>query len=248
MKIKRLLKKQGFTLVEMIVVVAIIGILLGIVIPMFNTNDAIIRAAKEKARAFYSNVQELMVDEKLAGTKLPGENAGDINIIYVKLEIPSDSTVCDADIYMLKKTAGVTGTNILSSPIAECRSALDINDSENRYSAPKDSSDTNPLLSTPQAWNSKNEWKEFAYSLYKILRISDIDGNYADSGKQTAYFYAEVDNKYRVVTAYYSLGDAEKAVGKSFDRECYVKPDSGDLILTGAYPYDKCASGKTMLG
>lgn len=238
MKIKRLIKKQGFTLVEMIVVVAIIGILLGIVIPMFNTNDAIIRAAKEKARAFYSNVQELMVDEKLAGTKLPGENAGDINIIYVKLEIPSDSTVCDADIYMLKKTAGVTGTNILSSPIAKCRTNTDINDSENVFHAQTGSND----------WNKNNEWKEFAYSLYKILRISDIDGNYADSGKQTAYFYAEVDNKYRVVTAYYSLGDVEKAVGKSFDRECYVKPDSGDLILTGAYPYDKCASGKTMLG
>lgn len=238
MKIKRLIKKQGFTLVEMIVVVAIIGILLGLVIPMFNTNDAIIRAAKEKARAFYSNVQELMVDEKLAGNKLPGENAGDINIIYVKLEIPSDSTVCDADIYMLKKTAGVTGTNILSSPIAKCRTNTDINDSENVFHAQTGSND----------WNKNNEWKEFAYSLYKILRISDIDGNYADSGKQTAYFYAEVDNKYRVVTAYYSLGDVEKAVGKSFDRECYVKPDSGDLILTGAYPYDKCASGKTMLG
>ncbi len=238
MKIKRLLKKQGFTLVEMIVVVAIIGILLGIVIPMFNTNDAIIRAAKEKARAFYSNVQELMVDEKLAGTKLPGENAGDINIIYVKLEIPSDSTVCDADIYMLKKTAGVTGTNILSSPIAKCRTNTDINDSENVFHAQTGSND----------WNKNNEWKEFAYSLYKILRISDIDDNYADGGKQTAYFYAEVDNKYRVVTAYYSLGDAEKTVGKSFDRECYVKPDSGDLILTGAYPYEKCASGKTMLG
>ncbi len=228
MKIKRLLKKQGFTLVEMIVVVAIIGILLGLVIPMFNTNDAIIRAAKEKARAFYSNVQELMGDEKLAGTELPGKNAGDINIIYVKLEIPSDSTVCDADIYMLKKTAGVTGTNILGSLIAKCRTNTDINNAENEF--------------------PNNEWKEFAYSLYKILRISDIDGNYADGGKQTAYFYAEVDDKYRVVTAYYSLGDAEKTVGKSFDRECYVKPDSGDLILTGAYPYEKCASGKTMLG
>ncbi len=228
MKIKRLLKKQGFTLVEMIVVVAIIGILLGIVIPMFNTGDAIIRAAKEKARAFYSNVQELMVDEKLAGTELPGKNAGDINIIYVKLEILSDSTVCDAHIYMLKKTAGVTGESILDSPIAECRTNTDIDGDGNEF--------------------PNSEWKEFAYSLYKILRISDIDDNYADGGKQTAYFYAEVDNKYRVVTAYYSLGDAKKTVGKSFDRECYVKPDSDDLILTGAYPYEKCASGKTMLG
>ena len=228
MKIKRLIKKQGFTLVEMIVVVAIIGILLGIVIPMFNTNDAIIRAAKEKARAFYSNVQELMVDEKLAGTELPGKNAGDIKIIYEKLEIPSDSTVCDADIYMLKKTPGDTGENILGSPIAECKTNTDIDGDGNEF--------------------PNSEWKEFAYSLYKILRISDIDYNYADVGNQTAYFYAEVDNKYRVVTAYYSLGDAKKTVGKSFDRECYVKPDSGDLILTGAYPYEKCASGKTMLG
>lgn len=129
---------------------------------------------------------------------------------------------------MLKKTAGVTGTNILGSLIAKCRTNTDINNAENEF--------------------PNNEWKEFAYSLYKILRISDIDGNYADGGKQTAYFYAEVDDKYRVVTAYYSLGDAEQAVGKSFDRECYVKPDSGDLILTGAYPYEKCASGKTMLG
>ena len=149
---------------------------------------------------------------------------------------------------MIKNTAGDRGQNIFGSPIGFFRSGFKINDSENRYSAPKDSLDRNPLLPTPQAWNSKNEWKEFAYSLYKILRISDIDGNYADGGKQTAYFYAEVDNKYRVVTAYYSLGDAEKTVGKSFDRECYVKPDSGDLILTGAYPYEKCASGKTMLG
>lgn len=247
MKTKRLLKKQGFTLVEMIVVIAIIGILLGLVIPMFNTNDAVIRAAKEKARAFYSNVQELLVDEKLAGTELPGSGDGDINVLYVKLEIPNDSTVCDADIYMLKKTAGMTGADILSSPIAECRSAADINDGENRYSAPKDPSDTNPLLAVPQSWNSNNEWKEFAFSLYKILRISDIDNNSIDSGSQTAYFYAEIDNKCRVVTAYYSLGEAGKVVGKSFSRECYVNSASDGLILTGAYPYNKCASG-VMLG
>lgn len=236
MNIRRLLKKKGFTLIEMIVVVAIIAIMLGIVIPLFSIDDSNVQAAKEKARAFYSNVQELMIDEKLAGTELPGKNDGDYNVIYVKLEIPTDSTVCDADIYMVKKTAGLTAANITGSPIAECRNASDIDDSENRYSAPKNSSDTNPLLATPQSWNSKNEWKEFAFSLYKILRITEIDNNYADSNKQTAYFYAEVDSKYRVVTAYYSMGDASKVVGQEFNSECRVGSDS---ILTGAYPFDK---------
>lgn len=67
---KRLLKKQGFTLVEMMVVVAIIGIMLGIVVPLLTTSSAREREAKEKARAFYSNVQELIMDEMLSNTAL----------------------------------------------------------------------------------------------------------------------------------------------------------------------------------
>lgn len=232
---KRLLKNKGFTLVELIVVIAIIAIMLGIVIPLFSMEDSHVQAAKEKARAFYSNVQELMIDEKLDGTKLPG-GTSDNNIIYVKLEIPSDSTVCDADIYMLKKTSGITAADITASPIAECRNVSNIDDSENRYSAPKNSSDTNPLLATPQSWNSKNEWKEFAFSLYKLLRITEIDSNYVDGDKLTAYFYAEVDSRYRVVTAYYSMGDASKVVGQEFGKECRV---GSAEILTGAYPFEQ---------
>lgn len=211
MNTKRLLKNKGFTLIEMIVVVAIIAIMLGIVIPLFSIDDSNIQAAKEKARAFYSNVQELMIDEKLAGTALP--NPGGSSYIYVELEIPSDSTVCDADIYFSDSN---TSSDILADKIGTFTSLADKNPN-NIYSG---------------------SWDEFAYSLYKILRITEIDNNYADSNKQTAYFYAEVDSKYRVVTAYYSVGDAGKVVGQEFGKECRV---GADEYLTGAYPFDKGA-------
>ena len=67
---KKLLKKQGFTLVELIVVIAIMALLLAILIPSLSTQQSFEQEVRENARAFYSNIQELMVDEKLNGTVL----------------------------------------------------------------------------------------------------------------------------------------------------------------------------------
>ena len=61
---KKLLNRKGFTLVELIVVIAIIAILLAAVIPFFSTADARKNEARDYARSFYSNAQELMTDEK----------------------------------------------------------------------------------------------------------------------------------------------------------------------------------------
>ena len=221
MNIRRLLKKQGFTMIELIVVVAIIAIMLGIVIPLFSVDDSNIQAAKEKARAFYSNVQELIIDDKLSGTELP--NPSGSNYLYVELKIPSDSTVCDAVIYF-----------------SASNSVADI--SAGKIGTYEGLEDTEVTLENIYG----NRWDEFAYSLYKILRITEIDDNYVDGGSQTAYFYAKIDDKYRVETAYYSMGDVNKVVGKSFDSEARVDTGS-DKVLTGAYPYGECAASKTML-
>ncbi|MBD5114219.1 MAG: type II secretion system protein [Ruminococcaceae bacterium] len=191
---KRLLKKQGFTMVELIVVVAIIGIMLGIVVPLLTTSSAREREAKENARAFYSNVQELIVEEKLNGTAL----GGDYTLIYAHVEPqPGVSTV-----------PKITVSKANGMFVSSFRPAL-----------------------TPDEIAAGDDWEEFSNSLKKLLSANDqgID----------VYYYAVIDDKYRVVVSYYSQGKYEDIAGETFTSDCRVGSDN---ILTGAYPYNRCNS------
>lgn len=196
---RRLLKKQGFTMVELIVVVAIIGIMLGIVVPLLTTSSAREREAKEKARAFYSNVQELIVDEKLSGTPLSGN---DYTLIYATVSPqPGTSAAPDIKVY----TAG-------ADHIA----------------------DFDPTIILTEI-ASGDDLEEFSNSLQKLLSSNDQEID--------VYYYAVVDNKYRLVVTYYSQGDFGDVAGQSFSSECRV--GSGNT-LTGAYPYGQCGQGLTV--
>ena len=70
--IARLKAKKGFTIVELIVVVAIITILLAMVIPMvyYDTKPAV---AKALAKDMYYKVQEVLTDCKAIEAKLPAD-------------------------------------------------------------------------------------------------------------------------------------------------------------------------------
>lgn len=84
-KINKLKEKRGFTFVELIVVMAIIAIMLGVLIPMLSTNKALEDETGDYAKAFYSNVQELMIDEKVQHNALPATGADLSNVAAYSL-------------------------------------------------------------------------------------------------------------------------------------------------------------------
>ena len=69
-RIARLRAKKGFTIVELIVVIAIITILLAMVIPMvyYDTKPAV---ARSMAKEFYYKVQEVLTDCKAINAPIP---------------------------------------------------------------------------------------------------------------------------------------------------------------------------------
>lgn len=196
---KKLLKKQGFTLVELIVVIGIMAILLAMLIPTLSTGQSFEQEAKENARAFYSNVQELMIDEKLNGTKLNDSshtNNSPYTLFYAHVTMPNDTTLAETDVYVVY---GANMTDIKAGTPAK------VNDEDN------------PI----------ENLQEFSMSLNKLLSPSANEG----------YYYAVVDDKYRVVYTYYSrYVDLDTLKVATFVKDYYITANGEENYL-GAYPY-----------
>lgn len=165
---KKLLKKQGFTLVELIVVIAIIAIMLTMLIPSLSTGQSYEQEARENARAFYSNVQGLMIGEKLNGTKLNDDSHvknSPCTLIYAHVVPSATSTLADTDVYV------IYGNDITT---VKAGTPADINDGDH------------PITSL----------QEFAGSLGKILSASEDEGHYyalVDDKYRVVYTYYSRD-------------------------------------------------------
>ena len=162
---KKLLKKQGFTLVELIVVIAIMAILLAMLIPSLSTQQSFEQEVRENARAFYSNVQGLMVDEKLRGTVLNSVTEtknSDYTFIYAEVTLPNTSTAqTDVSVIFINKDTDILGGKL------------------NLTADPTEISDTDKL-------------HEFEQSLNKLLRTSNNEGYYyavVDKEYRVVYTY-----------------------------------------------------------
>ena len=221
---KRLLKRNGFTTVELIVVVAVMAVLLVVVIPLLSSGNARETEAKEYARSFYSNVQELMVDEKLAKTAFP---AG-ANYLLVCAEVEEqDVDFDDITIYM-SHAASSTSFGTLTKLV----------DTSPNVDADGDGVDDKFELTG----TTYDGFGEFVTSLRKMLLTNDKYG----------CFFAVVDNKYRVVSAYFAFtgNDSDtadtifgKVKGGTFTADARLGSDN---ILVGSWPEELCEKGKTM--
>lgn len=208
---KKILNKKGFTMVELIVVVAILGLMLAIVVPLFSTVDARKDEVKDYARSFYSNVQELMVDEKIAHNPLPG------TYTLVCVQVDEDN----AD--------GFNGVKIWMS-CASTPSDFSANLTELVDTTTND----DKVVLSPSVTTIYDTYAEFATSLRKLLLTSE----------RTGWYYAVVDDKYRVVSAYFVEGegsDYAAVKGQSFTSD-----NALDSSYAGAWPVELAESGTQM--
>lgn len=209
---KKLLKKAGFTLVELIAVIAILGIMIAIVVPLLTTADARKNEVREYARSFYSNVQELMIDEKLAKNPLPG---GDPTK-YVLVCVSVDEDVTDYSGVKIFMSYG-TDTSNFTGHLEELVDTT--------------TDDDKVVLA---AGSTYEKYAEFANSLRKLLL----------SNERTGWYYALVDDKYRVVSAYFVSGEGSDygtVSTMSFTSDYILNDD-----YAGAWPEELCDSGKAM--
>ncbi|MCH5199823.1 MAG: type II secretion system protein [Oscillospiraceae bacterium] len=214
---KKLLNRKGFTMVELIVVIALMAIMLAILIPMLSTTDARKNEVREYARSFYSNVQELMVDEKLANTELKG----DYTLVCAHVN-RNKTDYTGVQLYM-------SYSDSISTLTATTPTWLeDVDDTDDKVE-----------LANTHAYKA---YEEFATSLRKMLISNERSGVYfavIDSKyRVVSTYFVEAKTDGEVFDSVFA-----DARSKLFSAEC-VLGDGGDARYAGAWPEELAQSGK----
>lgn len=201
---KKLLSKKGITLVEVIVVIAIIAILAAIIVPNFSVTESYQKEARELAKSFYSNVQQVLIEEKFKNTS---SDISDNKYTLIYVEVKNSTTDIDdkITIYM----AFADGTKVSELPWGQGFKAT-FGDFDSDFQ----------MINT---FDSTDNFYELGNTLKKLLAFNNED----------CFYYALVDNKYRVCGTYFSRSaDYSVLSGKNFSGDERI----GEYIVS-SYPY-----------
>ena len=230
-------RRKGFTMVELIVVLAIIGILMAIIIPMVagsGRDDA----ANAKAKSFFYATQSVFMNYKTDKPEIDMDDTGNTSS-YFSIVSDDDGNTYSAffedDFYFIEAEA-TTNEGFTKVTVGLYEGSTSIPAAE-QYKC----------LSKALSQNAPSTYRRQEITSGSIL---DSLNNFSNS-EDTGYYYALVDYKCRVIATYWSsepisvLSDNTTGEFKK-DTIQFIDNNKIDYTIVGAFPEDRGSAGDVM--